>query len=481
MTYDLELLAKQAMTDKGLEPIYGDLALKQLQTIHEPAAAPDGVPDLRKLLWCSIDNDDSRDLDQLTFAERNPEGKTDIWVAIADVDGLVPKDSPIDMHAQINTTSVYTPACIFPMLPEKLSTNLTSLNEQEDRMAVVTHMTVNDEGHIEKHTIFRALVHNHAQLTYRGVGGWFDGRDAIPEKIALMPRLEQTLRLQHQIAQALKKQRHEMGALTLASSKVEAKVVGDEISVQIPPHNFASQLIEHFMIAANSCMAAYFKQAKIPSLRRVVKIPERWDRIVKIANELDFRLPKQPDSKALDLFLKERRKVDPDTFPDLSLTVIKLLGSGEYIVEHGNEDPTGHFGLALSEYTHSTAPNRRFPDLMTQRQIKAHLIGQPHPYEDEELLLLAEHCTHQEDAAKKVERHMVKSAAAMFLSSRIGSEYNGIVTGASAKGTWVRVIQPPVEGKIVAGFQGLDVGDRVSVKLVAVDVPKGFIDFIIIK
>ncbi len=476
--FDLEKLAMQVMHDRGLEPKFSDQVYIQLNGIRSPAQRQETSEDLRSLLWCSIDNDDSLDLDQLTFAQKEKDGKTTIWVAIADVDALVFKDTPIDEHAQINTTSVYTPARIFPMLPEKLSTDLTSLNENQDRVALVVRATVNREGEVEEGSIFEAYVRNHAKLAYLSLGSWLEGKGEIPEKVKQVPGLEEALKCQHQTAQALKSRRHIYGALTLESPEVEARMTRDqEVILHSPSHNFADQLIEHFMIAANYVMAMKLRAAKIPSLRRVVRIPKRWDRIVQIASSMREHLPVEPDSKALEAFLVKRRQADPVSFPDLSLTIIKLLGRGEYIVERGGDEPVGHFGLALREYVHSTAPNRRFPDLIAQRQYKALVQGRRSPYSLEELQILAAHCTQQEDAATKVERHLSKSAAAVLLQPHIGAIYQGIVTGSGEMGTWARIFDPPVEGKILHGFESLDVGDRVAVKLVSVDIRKGHINF----
>lgn len=474
--YDLEKLAVKVMFEKGLEPNFSPEAVAQLRSIEKPAQKLPESQDLRALLWCSIDNDDSRDLDQLTFAQKGASGTT-IWVAIADVDALVPKNTPIDKHAQINTTSVYTPAKIFPMLPEKLSTNLTSLNEGEDRMAVVVKATITPEGDIIENSIFRALVHNQAKLAYNAIGDWLEGNGPIPEKVKKVKGLEGAIRCQHEAAQFLKNKRHQEGALTLQSPDVEAKLIGEQIILERPLPNFANQLIEEFMILSNSLMAYQFRTAKIPSLRRVVRVPKYWSRIVDLAADLGEFLPEDPNSKALEQFLVKRKEADPESFPDLSLSVIKLLGRGEYVVENPGDAPLGHFGLALSEYTHSTAPNRRYPDLISQRQCKAFLQKQERPYKLEELTLLAQHCTEQEDAATKVERRMNKSAAALFLRTSIGKSFKGIVTGASEKGTWVRLFEPSVEGKIVKNLRGLNVGDKVFVKLVAVDVLRGYIDF----
>jgi VacB/RNase II family 3'-5' exoribonuclease len=477
-TFDLEILAKNLMREGGFEPEFSKAALKQLDAIHT-AALSSAAEDLRSLLWCSIDNDDSRDLDQLTYGERKDDRFT-IWVAIADVDALVPKNSPIDKHAEINTTSVYTPAKIFTMLPEKLSTDLTSLNENADRLSIVVKLIISSEGECEEASIFQALVRNYAKLTYNSVGAWLAGSGEIPEKVRQVQGLQDALICQHQAAQTLKKRRHEMGALTLETIEPEAKVMADlQVILWISPHNYAEQLIENFMIAANSAIARQFRSALVPSLRRIVRIPKRWDRIVQVAALHGFSLPEEPDAKALDAFLIEQKRTSPETFPDLSLTIIKLLGRGEYVVEVPGSAPIGHFGLALREYMHFTAPNRRFPDLISQRICKAYLHEKATPYTLADLKALSAHCTQQEDTAMKIERHLTKSAAAQLLSSRVGAAFNGIITGAGVKGTWVRIFDPPVEGKIIRGFSGLDVGDKVTVKLAKVDVPQGHIDFIL--
>lgn len=476
---DLACLAVRQMKSRGLQPKFSKEAIKQLSKINQPALPPAHAEDLRALTWCSIDNDDSRDLDQLTFAQKENQGKFTLWIAVADVDALVAKGSPLDRHAQINTTSVYTPAKIFPMLPDKLSTNLTSLNEDQDRLALVIKIRIDAKGKIEEGTVTRAMVCNRAKLTYKSIGAWLEGKEAMPAKVGQVPGLEAALRCQHEAAQILKQRRHKMGALTLESPEVEAKVnVFHEIILEPPSHNFAEQLIEYFMIAANDVMANRMRDAKVPSLRRVVRIPKRWDRLVQIAASHGQKLPREPDSKALEAFLIKRKEIDPEAFPDLSLTVIKLLGRGEYIVEGVGDEPIGHFGLALSEYMHATAPNRRYPDLIAQRQYKALLNGNSHLYSVEELRRLAMHCTQQEDAAMKVERHLNKSAAAMHLVHQIGTVYQGIVTGAGKSGTWVRIFDPHVEGRILQGFKKLDIGDRIKVRLIRVDVPRGYIDFV---
>ncbi|HEX8171842.1 MAG TPA: RNB domain-containing ribonuclease [Thermoanaerobaculia bacterium] len=473
-------IARDAMVERGLEPEFDDAAQRQLDGIRGAARDDDkSVRDLRELAWCSIDNDDSRDLDQLTWAEDRGDGNVRILIAVADVDALVEKDTPIDLHARHNTTSVYTAAKIFPMLPEKLSTDLTSLNEGEDRIAMVVDMNVCDDGSVSQGDVYRALVHNHAKLAYDRVAAWLDGTDDEPEKVTAVPGLAENLRLQDRTADLMRALRHEHGALDLET--IEARPVirdGQVVDLQQSRRNNARLLIEDFMIAANGATARFLAARKLPSIRRVVRSPERWDRIEKIAEELGERLPPDPDARALEEFLVRRRKADPTRFPDLSLSIVKAMGAGEYVVEEAGTEPIGHFGLAVKDYTHSTAPNRRYPDLITHRMVKAALRNAQPPYTLDELGELARHCTDQEDAANKVERQVRKAAAALMLSDRIGSTFDGIVTGASAKGTWVRIFHPPVEGKLVHGAQGLDIGDRVKVKLTDVNVERGFIDFV---
>jgi VacB/RNase II family 3'-5' exoribonuclease len=473
---DLSELARQAMLDRGLLADFGDDAQRQAGALDGPAIDT-SIRDMRALAWCSIDNDDSRDLDQLTYAEKAGNA-TRIYIAVADVDALVAKDTPIDLHARHNTTSVYTAARIFPMLPEKLSTDLTSLNEAEDRAALVVEMLVEADGTIGNGTVYRALVHNYAKLAYNSVGAWLEGEGEMPQKIAGVPGLEETLRLQDAAADSMRAKRHEQGALDLET--IEARPVmrdGKVVELRQEKRNNARMLIEDFMIAANGTTARFLEQHGLPSIRRVVRSPERWDRIERIAEELGERLPPEPDARALEEFLQRRKKIDPMRFPDLSLSIVKAMGAGEYVVERAGEESAGHFGLAVRDYTHSTAPNRRYPDLITHRLVKAALTGAPQPYTVEELAALAEHCTDQEDATNKVERQVRKAASACLLVERIGERYDAIVTGANAKGTWVRVFNPPVEGKVVQNEEGLDIGDKIRVKLIHVDVDRGFIDF----
>ncbi len=472
-------IARQAMHDRGLDPDFPKEAIRQLETIG--ASARDGDPtlrDLKALPWCSIDNDDSRDLDQITVAEALPGGATKVLVAIADVDALVPKGTPIDLRARQNTTSVYTGAAVFPMLPEKLSTDLTSLNEGEERLAVVTEYVVNADGTTGASSVTRARVVNKAKLAYNAVAAWLDGAGEKPPRIGEVEGLDGQLRMQDAAARLLKKKRHDEGALDLETLEPRAVFSdGDLTELKLDPKNRARNLIEDFMIAANGVTARLLTARKFAALRRVVRTPEKWDRLVEVADDHGDTLPPDPDPKALSEFLERQRTADPLRFPDLSLVVVKLLGRGEYVVEYPGSSPIGHFGLAVLDYTHSTAPNRRYPDLVTQRLLKAAVAGKPSPYAWAELEELAVHCTEQENDADKVERQVRKSAAAMLLSDRVGEWFDGVVTGAAAKGTWVRIFRPPVEGKLVHGFGNLRVGDKVRVRLLGVDVERGFIDF----
>jgi exoribonuclease-2 len=443
----------------------------------EPSAGA-GVRDLRKLLWSSIDNPESRDLDQVEVAEQLPNGDIRVMVGIADVDVLVPAGSAADRHAGKNTTSVYCGVVTFPMLPERLSTDLTSLNEAVDRAAVVIEFVVAPDGTIRSRDVYRALIHNNAQLDYPSVGAWLEGKGPAPAKVAASAPLQAQLKLQDQAAQLLRQQRHIAGALELET--IEATPVAEKGHVTdliIRPQNHATQLIEDFMISANTTMALFLDGKGSSSIRRVVKVPARWDRIVTLAAGLGETLPATPDSGALSAFLASRRAKDPDHFPDLSLAVVKLMGPGIYVLERPGELGEGHFGLAVHDYTHSTAPNRRYSDLITQRLLKGIFAGGKPAYDNSALGEIANQCTTMEDAARKVERTCRKQAAAQLLGDRIGDTFNGIVTGAGPKGTFVRTIHPPAEGMVVRGQHGMDVGDKVTVKLLATDPVRGFIDF----
>jgi exoribonuclease-2 len=473
----LQKIARQAMRDRGFEPEFSPAAVAQVARFS-PAPPGDGRRDLRDLLWCSIDNDDSRDLDQLSVCQPATGGDVTVLVAVADVDALVKRDTPVDDHAAHNTTSVYTGAQIFPMLPERLSTDLTSLNEHEDRAAMVVEFVVARDGSIGTSDVYQAVVHNHAQLAYPSLGAWLEGKGPIPPKVTAVPGLESNLRQQDAAAQALKRRRHELGALTLETIEARPVFEDDTLRDLAEQHpNRATELIEDFMVAANGVVARFLAANKLSSVRRVVRIPAKWPRIVDLAAQTGHRLPENPDAVALEEWLLRRRAEDPQHFPDLSLAVVKLLGRGEYIVERPGQVATGHFGLAVQDYTHSTAPNRRFPDLVAQRIVKAALAREPAPYTNGELESIAFRCTEREDAANKVERLVRKAAAALLLQSHIGERFDGIVTGASEKGTWVRVRRPPVEGRLERGGEGLDVGDHVRVKLIHTDPTRGFIDF----
>jgi VacB/RNase II family 3'-5' exoribonuclease len=476
---NLHAIALRVMSQHGFDPAFSAASQQQVKDLeqHDPRSAErGGVKDMTGLLWSSIDNDTSRDLDQIEVAERLTDGTFRVRIGIADVDTYVPKGSPIDVDAADQATTVYTGVEMFPMLPEELSTQMTSLLPDDDRLAVITELIVDGDGIVRSSEMYRALVRNKAQLAYHGVGEWLEGRGAPPEKVAASPDLQTQLKLQDDIAQRLRKRRIENGALELETIEPRPVMKGDQIA-DIVKHerNNATQLIEDFMIAANGAVARRLE--KVSSIRRIVRTPERWERIVELASQYGFQLPRDPDSRALNEFLCERKAAEPDRFPELSLTVIKLMGPGEYVLEKGNAGAEGHFGLAVPDYTHSTAPNRRYPDVVTQRILKAMIAGKPSPYSDAELNTIAQNCTLKADAARKVERTMVKSIAAVALAKRIGETFDAIVTGASQKGTWVRIKQPTVEGKVVRGDKGMDVGDHVRVKLLAADPQNGFIDF----
>ena len=473
----LQNVAREAMRARGFDPDFPTAVLEEVQQLAQPPAPP-ARRDLRDLPWTSIDNDDSRDLDQLTVAEAISPGHTRIRVAIADVDVLVHRGSAIDQRAALHTTSVYTAAAVFPMLPERLSTDLTSLDPGQDRAALVVEFTVRDDGAVTAEAIVQALVRNHAQLAYNSVGEWFDGHAPAPPQVLARRGLADNLRLQESASQALRRQRHERGALTLQTRESRAVFQGDTLQAVTEDHpNRAKDLIEEFMIAANAATAATFVERRVPSLRRAVRVPKRWDRIIALAAGTGTPLPATPDSESLSAWLRVRQAADPEGFADLSLSVIKLIGRGEYVVQDPDAPAVGHFGLAVQEYTHATAPNRRFADLVTQRLLKASLQGQPPPYAENELEAIAAQCNDRATAAEKVERQVQKSAAALLLAARVGERFEALVTGVNKTGTWVRLKEPAVEGRLEVGFDNLDVGDRVSVRLLRTDVRRGFLDF----
>lgn len=476
---DLVRIATEAMKERGLEPEFPAGALRELVALTGPGEDPSPtIRDLTALPWCSIDNDDSLDLDQLTACGAMGGGAVKIFVAVADVDALVKKNSAIDLHARTNTTSVYTSARIFPMLPERLSTDLTSLNEGQERLAIVTEMVVDKDGVVTHSTVHRARVRNQAKLAYDAVAAWIEGEGDLPEAARAVPGMDEQLRTQDAVAQRMRVRRRDQGSLELETFQPRAVFEGERVvGIAQQVQNRARQLIEEFMIATNTCTAQFLAQHGGSALRRVVRSPERWLRIVEVASKYGESLPTTPDSRALEGFLARQRKADPLRFPDLSLVIIKLMGSGEYVVEHPHGEPIGHFGLAVRDYTHSTAPNRRYPDLVSLRMVKALLQSERSPYGAAELEALAEHCTHQEDAAQKVERSVRKSEAALYLQGLVGQHFDAIVTGRTESATWVRIFTPPAEGLLVAGEWTLEVGQKIRVKLVDTNVERGFIDF----
>jgi exoribonuclease-2 len=479
---DLFAIARQTMIEAGFEPDFPKAVDSEVRSIvaqNTTARAAATVQDLRALLWSSIDDKRSRDLDQVEFAEVMPGGDTRLLIGIADVDAIVDLSSATDKHAAQNCTSVYTGVKTFPMLPEEFSTNLTSLVEGEDRLTVVTEMILAADGSMKKTNFYRALVKNHAKLSYESIGAWLDGKTGVPKDVSSVTGLEAQIKLQSQIADRLAEFRRAHGAIDLGT--IQANAVVDEhgkvVDLAVTEPNGARDLIANFMISANVAMAEFLETKGGPSLRRVVRTPKYWSRIVEIAAELGEKLPNEPDSRALADFLARRKVADPIHFSDLSLAVVKSLGPGEYAVQLPGEEGEGHFGLAVQDYTHSTAPNRRFADLATQRLVKAALANKSAPYTVDELKQIAEQCTERDSAARKVERKMRKVAAALLLQDRIGDEFKAIVTGVTEKGIFARTLAPPVDGRIMRGERGLRVGEKVRVRLVETDPQRGFIDF----
>ena len=476
---DLREIAREAVADAGFEPDFPAEVARELEDAGRAGLPSDsGVQDLRGLLWSSIDNRESRDLDQVEYAEREAGGYR-VLVGIADVDAFVPLGSAVDRHAAANTVSVYTPAHVFPMLPERLSNDLTSLVEGQDRLAVVMELSVTEGGDVRSVRVYRALVRNHAKLDYDSAGAWLEGRGPAPAAVKNVEGLEGQVRLQDEVARALHELRRRCGALEL--EREEWVPVVDEsgrvVRLDERRHNRAQVIIESLMIAANTSMAEWLESKGVPSLRRVVRAPERWPRIVETAAAAGYELPPEPDPRALSDFMSRRREADPAGYAELSLAILKMMGPGDYMVEAPGLEQEGHFGLAVHDYTHSTAPNRRFPDLVTQRCLKAAAAGAPAPYTREELESIAERCNLMESAARRVERRMRKVAAASLLGTRVGETFDAVVTGVKEKGTFARLLRPQADGRVVRGWQGLDVGDRVRVRLLSTDPERGFIDF----
>ena len=468
------------MIDAGFSPTFPEDVLDQVKALpsHPPEVGKPSPRDLRNVLWSSIDNDDTLDFDQVEYAEVRADGVLHVLVAIADVDSCVPQGSPIDRFAADQTTSIYTGVETFPMLPLALSTDLTSLKEGADRLAMVADMTIGQDGGLQSTEVYHALIRNHAHFAYDSLGDWLDNGGPAPQAISQSATLASQIQLQNQESHRLDQLRRQNGALNFET--IEANPVMDGNTVKdmtVPRENSARELIENFMVAANQGICDFLIARGFPMMQRVVREPERWPRIVDIAATYGVNLPAHPDAPALSEFLLRRKAADPDRFPDLSLTIIKLLGPGEYVAIGPDGDKEEHFGLAVHGYVHSTAPNRRYPDMVTQRLLKAALAGEPPPYTLEELAQIAQHCNERADTARKVERLMRKVAAASMMLHEVGQVFEGIVTGASYKGTYVRLLSPPAEGRVVQGEYGMDVGDRVTVKLISVDPYKGFIDF----
>ena len=475
---DLHAVALEALRTNGFTPTLDAASNAELVALRPPVDT-NGARDLRALLWSSIDNAESKDLDQIEFAEELPDKANRLLVGIADVDVLVTRGSALDKHAMANATSVYTGGDVFPMLPSEVSTGLTSLNQGAERMVLVIELVLNADGTPRSHDVYRALATNKAKLAYDSVGAWLEGRGPVPSPVAQTPGLEAQLWLQDRIASQLKAQRQKAGALEFET--VEATAVAQNGKVQslaVTRKNRARDLIEDFMIAANVAIAQYLAEQQRSAIRRVVREPRRWNRIVDIAATYGIRLPVTPDAKSLSDFLAARRQADPLRFTDLSLSIVKLLGPGEYVLDKpGPADDQGHFGLAAHDYSHATAPNRRYADVVTQRLVKAAIAKAPPPYTDDELAVIAAHCTERENAANRVERIARKAAAALLLANRIGDVFDAIVTGVNKDGTYVRLLSPPAEGRVMKGEAGMDVGERVRVRLTRTDAVRGFIDF----
>ena len=478
---ELTALARQVLIDNAFTSDFPPQIISAAQSLDEQKiilSASSEVKDLSSLLWSSIDDAASLDLDQVEFAEKLSGGDIRLLVGIADVDEFVPKDSTIDVFAAKNTVSIYTAGKVFPMLPEHLSTDLTSLRADVDRLAVVIEMTVGENGDVQTGDVFRALLRNRAKLSYEEIGAWLGENSAIPEIVSQTNGMEAQIRLQYETALRLHEFRKRKGALEFETIEAKPMISGDKINgIEIERRSAARDIIENFMIAANVQTAEFLENRNVPSLRRVVKSPQRWNRIAEIARNFGENLPENPDSIALAEFLARRKTADPTHYPDLSLSIIKLLGAGEYVVQAADADAGGHFGLAVPDYTHSTAPNRRYADLIVQRLVKATLAGEPAPYTFEQLNALAARCNERESAARKIERQIGKTVAASVMATRVGEEFDAIVTGINERGTFARILNPPVDGRVVENETNLQIGDKVRVRLIDTDARQGFIDF----
>jgi VacB/RNase II family 3'-5' exoribonuclease len=474
---DFQRQARAEMIHEGFQPDFPPPVTLEVNSFHAATGLDGAARDLRDLLWSSIDNTESRDLDQIEWAEATPEGHIRVRVGVADVDAVVAATSATDAHARANATSVYSGGPVFPMLPERLSTDLTSLGPDADRRAVVTEYVVAADGRVVASEVYKAMVRNKAQLNYDHVGKWLQSQPSASTAPFKVAGLGEQLLLQHEASRRLKALRKEHGALVLDREESAPVVVNNTVqSFAITRDNPARDLIESFMVAANVAMAEFLRARHCLCLRRVVRTPKRWDRIQALAAPLGVKLPDAPDARALNDFLAQRRQADPDHFEELALGVLKSLGPGIYEVERPGAEHEGHFALAVDDYTHSTAPNRRYADLAMQRLLKACLTGSPAPFSEKTLSDLAAHCTERESAARHVERFMKKVAAAIMLAPQVGHAFDAIVTGVSEKGTFARLLTVPAEGRIMRGERGLDVGDRIRARLAGVDAGKGFID-----
>jgi VacB/RNase II family 3'-5' exoribonuclease len=477
---DLKTIADMAMQKYGFKPRFPEPVMQEVNALTDIASSYQGktITDLRSLLWSSIDNIDSMDLDQLEYCERGPSGEIRVKVAVADVDIYVPKQCETDKHAVHNGTSIYTGIVTFPMLPDQLSKNISSLLPDQDRLAIVVGYTILPDGSVSPGEVMRAIVRNKAKLVYEELGAWIEGTGPIPRLVRDIPGLKDQILLQADAARALRNKRMEQGALDLETIEAQPLVDGDTVrDLVILKPNMARKVIEEFMVAANRTMVSFLGNASVPMIQRVVRVPKYWDEIRLTAASYGENLPSSPDVKALASFLKIQKAADPERFPDLSLTIIKLLGPGEYMTLEPGTPPTGHFSMAISDYTHGTAPNRRYVDVINQRLLKSMLDTTPSPYSLDNLVDLAIWLSDREKASKKVERFMRKAAAALLLQDRIGDIFEALVTGASEKGTYVRLINPPAEGRVVRGERGMWVGQKVDVRLLKTDPYNGFIDF----
>ena len=478
---NLHKIARSAIERYGFNFVPGQAVIDEINALA-PKEFPDnsqaGIRDLRGILWSSIDNAESLDLDQLEYCERGANDEIIVKVAIADVDLFVPNKSFTDIYAGGNGTSVYTGIDVFPLLPQRLSTNLTSLLPEVDHFVLVVEFSVFPDGQIGSAAIYQAIIRNKAKLVYEEIGGWIEGKTEVPASVDHVAGLKEQLELQDEAAERLSKFRIEQGALEFET--IEAKPIireGKVVDLLIQEKNRARSIIENFMVAANVTMSQFLKKAGVPMIQRVVVVPRNWPGIREVAAFCHEPLPLQPDAKALAQFLHKRKIAEPESFPDLSLTIVKLLGPGEYVMLEPQATSPGHFGLAVMDYTHGTSPNRRYADMIIQRLLKAVLGNYPCPYSRDELSEFADRCTDRDQAAKKVERFMRKAAAAVLLSGQIGKSFDAIVTGASDKGTYARIITPPAEGRVMRGAKGLVVGRKVRVRLIGMDPYKGQIDF----